>query len=294
MHQELTISKEIIKFLYDNAFYYKKDNIGQRCFETIEDNFIVCDDDKTYFKILFNEIDNLPEGDVKKTIQSIIDNWLYSNKVKIYQSKENYVSELELCKISSDKIFLDPDKSNEYLIKKRDEIPSVEFHNKMTFIQPGINHRFKKVPIEYRFEKEIKYNLNVILEPFFRYAKEIIVIDPYLPNKKAIYNFYNLVSIFPKNSKIILRTYNEKDYIQKNLIKAELYKNYKEIITKIRNNGYDITEKELKHSRHIDRYICVDSIEISLPGGFDFLDENGFVKLESKSEIKKISITFRK
>lgn len=300
MDQELTISKSLVGYFYNNLPAYKINN-AQKCLEIIEQNYFVSDTKGNHKKNIFDELNSLPEGDKRKTIFYLVDH-IIQNRTRNFDSQysgEDSESEIQLSKITEDKLFLDLDLNIKEIKSKTKKYPEIEFLNHEILIKPETSHRFKNIPTIISLQKDVRFDLVEFLRPFLRNAKEITIVDPFLANKNAFSNLKNLFTLFIKNCNIKLNHYSEKDYLiyagnnkDKKDKFIENYRNLNEEIESKKAMDFKIEIDEFTSRDHKERYILTEKFEIKIPGGLDCLDEYGFPSLKNEKERKKIEVNF--
>jgi len=291
MDQQITLSKEIVPYLASNLPSFKFNN-AMKCIKFIEQNYIVCDNQKKHFLSIVNEIDKLDNEEKRDTMRVIFDHWM-REKNSFVETEEESMNEISLAEKCNDKIYFNPllpdNKINKLLVK----YSKVESHNEKTFLSPLPINRLKHAPTIIPLVKNTYYNLYTIIEPFIRGADEVKIIDPYLPNPNASNNLFNILPLM-KNKKITL-SYLKRDKYIYNDDDEWGQKNYDDFDAAIREKiraGYLISLKKIKVKKHRERYIVTDRFNIYLPGGLDFLDNNGFPKIDLEEiDIKEIRIT---
>jgi len=296
MDQELTVSKSIVNYLFKNLPAYKANN-AQKCIDIIEQNYFVSDIQNSHLKKIYDEFKFFPDGDKKRSIFDLLDHTIQKKLKSIeYFYTEEEDCEIQLSNESEDKIFLDVNLDLKGIKSKTKKFLNVEFLNSDLIINPEISNRFRVIPTNYELQKDVRFDLVNFMRPFFRNATEIIIIDPFLANKYAFHNLKNLFQVIEKKCKIKLKLYSERDYLSYSKLKKDEFKNNYDILIKEineqRNIGFKIEIEEFKVKKHKERYILTDKFEISIPGGLDCLDVNGFPFLDSDTEKKKFTVNF--
>lgn len=298
MDQEITVSKNIVSYLFNNLPAYKANN-AQKCIDIIEQNYFVSDNQNNHLKKIYDEFESFPDDDKRRSIYYLLDHTI-QNKLKnieySYTGEED--CEIQLSNESEDKIFLDVNLDLKGIKSKAKKFLNVEFLNSDLLIKPEITNRFRVIPSTYELQKEVRFDLLNFVKPLFRNATEIIIIDPFLANKNAFKNFKDLFSVINKVCKIKLKIYSERDYLSYAYLKIkidEFKSNYDVLLKEIkfqRGFGFKIELEEFEVKKHKERYILTDKFEIYIPGGLDCLDENGFPLLDSDNDKKKFTVNF--
>jgi len=295
MDQELTVSKNFVRYLFDNLPAYKTNN-AQRCIELIEQNYFVIDQHHNHERKFYEEFEKYPDSDKKRNIVSIMEN-IFRNKFKSFNHKYSLAEECEelLAKETIDKILFDVTLNPKDIKRKSRKYPEIEYLNEYLIINPDIYIRFKVIPLSIELEADVRFDLNNLLFPLIRNSKEVKVIDPFLPNKNAFSNLNKIFEIIGVETKIKLLVYSERDYLSYGKNKDDFKKNYDDFIKEIKKmqvSKYKIEIEEFKTRKHKERYIMTDKFEITLPGGLDCFNENGMPVLTG-DEKKRITVNFR-
>ena len=126
-------------------------------------------------------------------------------------------------------------------------------------------------------EEGCYYDINRIFAPFLRDAKNVRIEDPYLPNTKASLNIWKIINHL-NDSRIKLVFLKRNKYASNgNKFMEDRYDTFTKTIQEYQKNGLqiDYSEPFVKKS-HRERWIFTDQFQIYVPGGLDFLDEDGF------------------
>lgn len=294
MEQELTLSESIFDYLSKNLTYGRSKSSD--CIDLISDNFIIDDEDKTVMKLFDNALNTIDLNDfnIRKYLEDTLKTWLDNNRKKINAVHEKDWNNdiLELCQLSHDKILFNPyiDQKEINHLKKR--IFNLEIHNLNSFLKPDNSSRLKHIPFILKLEKNIFYDINNILLPFIRNAKNIVIIEPYIYSWQNFTNFKKFSEIIPKSipCKIKLFRNSSKDDKTKHEITI-----FNEFINDSNRNGYDYVIEYFmlppnKSSKHIERHILTDKYKIYMPGGFNCIDENGYANISEDDDIKEIKV----
>lgn len=292
MDQEVTISPELIDFIYDNTPAYKK-NKALDLIELIEQNYFTNDINDIQYRRYVERLNNLKDEQKRNAIHDIIRKWRSKGPIPYNTEKEKF-NEIELSKLSKDKLILNPNKTEKDLKKLQKNNNDVEFHNVNSFINPKTYQRLKNLPTKIIFEKDVQYDLTIIIEPFFRHSKKLEIYDPYIYNPNAFRQLVKIIDIsYDKEIELVAL---KRELYFKNDIKGDkekYYKKFYEFINTKKNSGPIIIIKEYKSGKHKERYILTDKYQIYLPGGLDILDENDYPNLDDESDIKELRIDIR-
>lgn len=270
MNQGITISLNTINYLSQNLPTVKTNN-AQKIIELFDENFLITDSKLEYAKILWERVENILNKELKEYLLDFIKKSTKNN----LNPKINLLFTIEevMALKSIDKIFLDPTLEKKEIKKLQMKYP-IEVHNAQSFVTPEIHHRLKHSKCTLVFESSEIYDFKHIFEPYIRNAKKIIIEDPYLPNHKAFHNLKLLLSVF-EGSEIVIKTYSKHYYLKNkkgqedNFTKLELFiKNLMRNKIKVKHLFYD-------QGKHKERYIYTDIVKIKVPGGLDFLDNDG-------------------
>jgi hypothetical protein len=302
MKQQLAIGISIIDFLCANRPKegYSKNKTQENArilYDIIEDNFIVMDNQ--YAKHINAEIESITRekygnaaDDLKISMLLLFDN----KKYKLDIDLDEY-DLFRLANSTDDKIAFDTGWNNKNVRRNEKRNPQIEFHTIQSFIEPEVYHRLKNVPCEYKMEKGVSYDIKIILNPFIRYAKYIHIIDQYMMNENARVNLQKILECINSNTSVKLSPLSEPLYIRKandQKKKEEYRENYKKFKQLLKEFNGKIIIDEFRATKHIDRYIITDQVDISIPS-LDFLNDNGEAKVEDAyKDIQKIRINWKK
>lgn len=295
MNQELTISPSFINYLDINLPAYRK-NDAQECIEIIDTNYIAIDDKDKLWQNYFDELEKVEDFKKRKEFEEIFVNWIHNRK-RIFSINSSEDLELVIAKTSNDKIYFNPFSSSSECNKTERKHSGLEAHNAKSLINPAPFHRLKNVPSKIIFEKNVQYDLQKILYPFLRNTKTIEIIDPFLPNPNALSNikkiFHNLelfnveVSLVIHSKHNYLNKYNKQDG-------ACNYKLFEDYLNKLKSKCAKVTVIDFEKAKHRDRFLRTDKVSITIPGGFDFLNNDGFADITNeKTDIVQILINYK-
>ena len=299
MDQQITISKDIIKYLYDNSSLFVDSNC-LKCINIVEQNYIVDSIDRFITQSYFSELDVLPDSDKKNALRTLINGWLKEESKIFSINIENINAIEELSLKTDDKILLrincDNELINKNLILSKNDDNELEIHNADSFINPDVQHRLKNIPTKIKLVKNREYRLEKIMKPFLRNAREILIFDPFIANPIALENIIKLFTIININAIITIKCFNSKLYCDFSSTKDIKNKkeNYNKFITYIesrRNMNFSIDVNYIKRRKHYDRYIKTEKVKIDLPGGFDCLN-NDKPKILDNYEIQEINMNW--
>lgn len=302
MNQQLTLSKSIVHFLNDNLPTFRG-NDALKTIDFIEQNFIVADNSVKHFNILLDEIQNIKNEINRQEIQKLFIYWVQEKKylVNFNYGDSNY-NEVQLAQYTEDKIYFNPSLETEKIVEYSKKFRGLEIHNLKTFIDPDHIHRLKHLPTIIPLQKNTRYDIVKLFQPFLKYAKFIRIEDPYLPNATASANL--LLLIKPLRSvpiSLIFLPKNEYIKAQNKTKMSDKTDIYDKLILEIENlisEGYKIDYSvHFKKKNHRERFIFTEDFQIYLPGGLDFLSIYGFLKEEDATDIsekKEIRIEERK
>jgi len=299
VNQELTLSHKAIKFLYSNKPTYRSDK-SIKFVDIIEQNYLVTDDLLNHFCRLEDALSTLPNDDIRKQISELLYKWMLDKRKEVHIDKK--ITELELAKLSGDKIYIDPTLNGDRLQELKSILRSIEVHNYRTMISPGHKHRLKNVPDSYALADRKKYSVKLLLGPYLRNTKNIIIRDPFLPNVRAHHNLKKILSLCPKSSKIKLQLLSKEMYLMHNRSKKKIedYEEFESTVKDYRKNGLKIVLdcNYFIDKKHTERFLFTDKLEIYIPGGLDCIDDQGFYKSyqnrKSKEKKAEIRVNYRK
>ncbi len=288
MEQQIVLTSDVINFFISKSVNPFRNDEVKDCICVLDDNSIVDDKHRNLFKKMSQLIDSLEEStkDSNKFyyLKEIFENWL-KNSPQLDVAYNNYedIDFFELCKLTFDKLFFNPLLQSSEINKLSKKYTDLEFHNSTSLIKPELHHRLKNLPMVVNL-KEVEFmDLNRLLLPFIRKSKTIKIYEPYITGKHNFSNFKNFFDIVPISSDIII-------YVFRSLKKeTEKYKNFDNFIKTLKQKGYKIIIEFFDSNfdtEHIERYIVTDKYSIYLPGGFNCLDSDGFVRI-GKDEYKK-------
>lgn len=289
MDQELFISKEIIRYLNENLPAYKI-NDAMKAIDYIEQNYIICDKKKQYhFNNITDSIDSLENNPKKEEIKRIVDNWINTKRKFIdcdFDSSDESIYNLTLK--TEDKIyfnpFLSPKEKDNLSIKYKD----IEFHHIQSFINPQHYNRLKHIETKICLEKNCYYDLIKILTPFLKYAKNVEILDPYLFNDLASKNLLKIIDNFKEKTFNLIFLHDDKN--KDNIEYKKKYDNFIKKLKELVDDGYKVKfDEKIRKKRHFQRHIKTEKYHISIPGGLDFLNSEGYINtndvLNDKKEI---------
>lgn len=290
MNQEITYSAKLFPFLYEDPSPYEL-TPQKEIWQIIKQNYIVVDKKRRLLEKYAEEVLSLPKSDRKNVLKDFIDG-LVNNKgnlIKVFsiESKENL--EVSLSLFSNDKIYFVPNEK-ERLQTIVVENPKLEVHDYKSFINPAPEHRLKNLPTLIDLKESKRYNIRDIIKPFLRNTKTIEIVDPYLPNIEASVNFFRIIkNIKGIHTKLFFMNRNAymKDSREDFQKRVNRYDGFIDKLTKLKKLGYFFEIKDQLDKGHKERYIFTDTLQIYLPGGFDFYDKHGFIKRNSgKKELR--------
>lgn len=300
MNQQLVISKEIVDYLVDKLPAFRK-NEAIDLIEYIEQNFVVSDLKTEHFNCLLDKIDEIEHSQKKEEIKKIISYWMQEKKYFVNCSYVlNNDREILLAHHTLDKIYLQPFLTEKEIKKYNIKFNDLEIHNSKSFINPQHQQRLKHLPSIIPLEKDVFYDLIKIISPFIKNSKNVSIEDPYLPNPMASQNVLKIIKSFPDvNYNLVFLTkelYSGANYGAEENIKSEQYDAFIENISGLVKNGLRINFKNhYKSKTHRERYIFTEDFQIYIPGGFDFLTAEGFLKTKSNFDIsEKLEIRIEK
>ncbi len=294
MNQEIIIEKSFIRYLENSKLSFKISE-AQKCVEVIEQNNIISDENEDIYKDYQEELEKISNSDLRILIAELIYEWKEkkTKQVTFTYNKENI---LELTKLSKDKILFNPTLTAKEINRILKANSDVEVHNKDTFINPEPYHRLKNIDIRIKLNKDVYYDIRLLFEPFIRCSEEITIIDPFLPNNNALQNVKVILNHIA-NRKINLITHSGHNYVHKYGNKnPTLYEsnwvNFQKFISELKGKNNQVQVSEFKNRKHQERYLITNDVKIILPGGMDFLDENGFPNIEDENfEIMELAFT---
>jgi hypothetical protein len=299
MNQEITYSPTLINFL--NSDHSILDiSKQQKVWELIKQNYIACDSELKILKTYGELVRQLPNSGLKLELQNFVEALINdkANKrktFKVISSANNY--EIELALSSNDKIYLQPLLSKKEVKKINITYGELETHNSESFINPQAQHRLKHLPTIIPLQKEFFYDIVKIFSPFLRNSKNALIEDPYLANPLASQNVLKIIEKFPNvNFDLTFLTRDLFSEHKSNIEKLKQYDSFIESISELVKNGYTINyNNHFKTKKHRERFIFTENFQIYIPGGFDFLNEYGYLKNQTSFDIsEKLEIRIEK
>ena len=186
---------------------------------------------------------------------------------------------LEVCNKSLDKILLTDGNIS--------KATYLEIHNTDSFVYPDHNAKLKHIPWSVQIRQGQVYDIKKLFGPYLRYSKIITIFDPYILNKKARRNLKIILSTIKAPARIVFRDFrkNKKHALQEleQFIEG-LKKRYRFLTFEVEVINAD--------QKHIERYLKTEEVLIQIPGGFDFLNEDGTAPCveESVNEANTFSV----
>lgn len=279
MKQEITITKEIINYFEDNLPGYLEETNAQKIIKLLKENYFLVDKNRLHFKQIWDASKCIKDERLKSEIQRFIE-WGFREKFCAVDTDFDSPEFLSLH--SNDKLLFEPFLTNKKINKQRIKYSPVEFYNAEKFVFPEITDRLKHGNSVLTFEANVSYNIGEILKPYIRKSSVLVIEDPFLPNPNARHNLDIILDHFD-GSEITIKTYSEiiyKKYVRNN------QQNYKKFIKYINNINIGHKLIEYKDRGHKERYIKTDLLELTLPGGLDFINTSGYLtRPESYSKI---------
>jgi len=285
MNQQLVISRNIVNYFYQNLPAYSK-NEALEIINYIEQNLIVSDKGKFHFNKLINEIEKLEPSQKKEEISRIITHWITEKSCFIeFEYKNNIKSEIDLTLKTLDKIYFQPLISLEGIKEIKKKHKQIEVHDEKSFINPQITQKLKHLPTIILLKQNVRYDLLKIFDPFLRDSSQILIEDPYLPNPSASKNVLKIIKKYPEKY-FNLIFLNKKLYSNYLAEKETIYNNFVSELENLNNKGYNIQfAKKYNIKTHKERFLYTEIIQIYLPGGFDFLSDKGYLKINPENDI---------
>lgn len=299
MNQQLVISKEIVSFFTDKLPTFRR-NDAIDVIEYIEQNLFVSDNRTVHFNSILDKIDELEPSVKRDEIKKIISYWIqekkYFTECEYKMGNEN---EINLTWHTQDKIYFKPLLAENEITDYYEKQSELEIHNLNTFLNPQPMHRLKHIPTIIPLQEGVFYDIVKIINPFIRHAKYVQIEDQYLPNIRASYNLFKIVENFPdKRFKLIFLDKESFFEYKSGNKREEMEKRYDLFIKQIHNlnkKGYKISYKDrYRIKKHRDRYIFTEEFQILIPGGFDFLDNKGFLINTDKEKPERREIIIEK
>lgn len=302
MNQEITYSSSLINYL--NSDYSALEITDQKkVWELIKQNYLVCDKELKILEEFGAQVMKLPNSNIKQELQNFVDGLINNkaNKRRTYELKKYCeLFDINLTISSTDKIYFNPTFNLSEIKNISKKYSEVETHNTPTFLNPDPIQRLKHIPTIIPLKKGEVYDLIKIISPFLRSSNDARIEDPYLPNYLASRNILKIIEHFPEVNfnlvfltKELFSTHNEEVKKKK---KGKYYDSFVNELERLRKNGYNICYNEkFNDKRHRERYIFTDNVQIYIPGGFDFLKEDGKIadNDEGVSEKREIKIEKR-
>lgn len=283
MNQEITISRNTISYIADNLPAFEVNN-AQLMIEKLKENYCVIDSKFEFAKLLWEETKKTENEELRKYLQRLLQK-LFTEKKSLIQC--TFEKEEILSQKSSDKIFLDPLLDSKS-IKKIEKKYSLETHNDSSFINPSPYQKLKHSNCKLVLERSVIYDFKRIFEPYLRKTKTLIIEDPFLPNPKAFNNLKQLIELFNGND-IKVKLHSEHNYLKYNPENKENYSKLQTYLNTLELNGLKVSIINFEKRKHYERFIFTDSVRIKLPGGLDFLDQDG--KINSNESTVEIEIS---
>ncbi len=271
MNQELTLSSRLPVYFIEELIT-NPDNKNKELINLLFDNKICFDAERKFnsdFFSSFAEI-SLSLPIVKRYEDIFLD--LFYKKGRCIEMKKPY-SEINLCKESRDRIYLTPDRNET-------EIQTLqEQHGKLKICgKKNLFEIVRPLPYQLLLKPDTNYDLLEIIKPFAVGSKTITVIDPYLYNKRGMWNLDLLLSRTTYNSVFIKcndpESFPNEESRRSNRDKFQNLLKWLETV-KAKGTTVEINFFELGHE---ERYILYDEVQVYIPGGLDFLDSNGMIK----------------
>lgn len=280
MRQELTVESNIISFLYENRPNLRR-NITTDLIDLLEKNDFCDNNEGALYKRFVAKVNQIEDERFRQEFRNLIVEW-FTNPKKYHVESEDTLS---VCMATEDRILLDTDLTNSARTRRRIKYPEVEFHNSKSLVNSEITDRFIRLPRSIKFEKKVTYSFDNIFTPYFRHSNTIHVIDPFIYNEKAFINFKKLLSI-KDFSTVNVTAHQKHNYLNRYRGNEKDYRNFEKYMEKLQGEGKETRILEFGRAQHYDRYIILDELEIRLPSGLDFWDEDGFANV-SDDELDK-------
>lgn len=302
MNQQLVISKNIVDYFVGKIPTSRK-NEALELIEYVEQNLFVSDKQTKHFNCILDQIEKLEASISKEEIKKILQYWFLEKKCFIdYEYDIVSESETDLTYNTLDKIYLQPLLSEKDIKKYNIKFNELEVHNSKTFINPAPLHKLKHLPSIISLQKDEPYDIIKIIDPFIRDSHKVRIEDPYLPNPKASGNVLKIIQNYPKiNFDLVFLTrelfYDDKSEEWKVKKKLKQYDTFINNLLKLKNDGYSINHNNyFTIKKHRERYIFTEKFQIYIPGGFDFLNRDGYINSQGPdiSDKKEIRIEKRK
>jgi hypothetical protein len=295
MNQGITVSENIISFLADDSPSVFNISEPQKCYEYLKQNHFVFDIENELFKKYFIEIEKIKDIQKRNEFNEYIRK-LNENSPEKYNCNINF-NIIELCSKSKDKIYFDP--KGEEIKLNLNQLNEIEKHDLNSFLNPNYNIKLKHLPTIIECRKECKYNLSLIMEPFLRNAREIVIEDPYIRNENAIYNLESILIRVSSKSMIKVKTLEKELHDFK---KDKIRKKFEDILRKYKIDLLFFKTREIVkegnmylRSKHQERCIVTEKYEIYIPGGLDQfyrgtpnIEEDDLGKYKIRIEEKKL------
>ncbi len=288
MEQQIVLTSNVISYFLSKSVNPFRNDEVKDCICVLDDNSIVDDKHRNIFKKMSQLIDSFEEStkDSNKLyyLKEIFENWL-KNSPQLDVAYNNYddIDFFELCKLTFDKLFFNPLLQSSEINKLSKKHTDLEFHNSTSLIKPELHHRLKNLPLVVNL-KEVEFmDLNRLLLPFIRKSATIEIYEPYITGKHNFLNFKKFFEITPISSNITIYVFRS---LKKDKDKFEQFNNF---VKKSKEKGYKINVEYFESNfdtEHIERYIVTDKYSIYLPGGFNCINSDGFVRI-GKDEYKK-------
>lgn len=301
MNQQIVVSTEIVSYLESKLPAYRK-NDAIELIEYIEQNYFVSDSAIIHFNKIIDKIDQLDPTYKKEELKKIINYWIQEKKLFVECNYENLdEEEITLTEHTLDKIYVQPMLHNKEVAKFAKRFNELEIHNSESFIFPKPYHKLKHLPSLIPLEKELFYDIVRIVGPFIRNSDNVRIEDPYLPNPLASYNVVKIIKNFPGvNFDLVFLTrdlFSEHKLYKEKEKKLKQYDSFIESLSELNEKGYKINfNNNYKLKKHRERFIFTEDFQIYIPGGFDFINKDGYIVANDFdiSDKKEIRIEERK
>lgn len=295
MEQYITITPNVVSY-FEKSLNNVRNSVEkadfQICYELLNENYIAIDSNKQCMVVFKNIIDSIENEFIRKDIENVL--------LKLFESKSKITDHildntklqyLKLCDATEDKLFLDPDLTDENIIESYIELSrsgfrNLELYNLNLFINPGKRSRLNHKTTVSFFKNE-KYNISEILKPFIRNSSYFKLIDNYAANKDSMIHLKQIINCLNSDTKKEIITFCKEDYVGSKMNNKKAITNYSEFEKFIKS--YNI-ELKFMDKGHTDRYIETDNYNINISGGLDQFYPNGMPKINNEN--KKMNFIF--
>lgn len=286
MNQHVTITPNLFKYICENFFSAaNKKSYVSEIIDIIDQNSL-CFDDKN---LLANQLLEIFEKSTKQLQNEFKDVWIkwiqnYALNNQYKCEKYNHLLPIYISKSTQDRILITNDDYEQYNLQSKIESLDVEVHNLKSVFNYENNQQLINVPSSIKLVDGKNYSLVKILRPLLSKSNKIIIRDPYIYNYKARKNFEKLFSFLNNKQRVIVESSPYEIYTKNNKVRVRDVNEFYKLIESLKEREFkiEINTERFKNNKnyigHIERYIFTDRFRIYLPGGLDFINNNGLYK----------------